>query len=155
MAAGDQYRLLMADVYELAGLSRRTSEAIARDLGQTAARWHVLSVLSAGPCTVPAAARPPPPAGLTQSRSPALPAPDPHQPGPARARAAHPALRRRTRTAAAPRPHHRRRPRGRQDHAAAAPAIPGNLGPEPPPRHPGDRRLPVNDLDGDGRRVSS
>jgi DNA-binding MarR family transcriptional regulator len=47
----------MADVYELAGLSRRTSEAIASDLGQTAARWRVLSVLSAGPCTVPAAAR--------------------------------------------------------------------------------------------------
>src|SRR6201989_3703833 len=57
MEAGDQYRLLMADVYELAGLSRRTSEAIARELGQTAARWHVLSVLSAGPCPVPAAAR--------------------------------------------------------------------------------------------------
>ena len=57
MEASEQYRLLMADVYELAGLSRRTSEAIARELGQTAARWHVLSVLSAGPCTVPAAAR--------------------------------------------------------------------------------------------------
>ena len=57
MAAGEQYRLLMADVYELAGLSRRTSEAIARELGQTVARWHVLSVLSAGPCTVPATAR--------------------------------------------------------------------------------------------------
>lgn len=52
-----QYRLLMADVYELADLSRRTSEAIARELGQTVARWHVLSVVSAGPCTVPAIAR--------------------------------------------------------------------------------------------------
>src|ERR1700757_2310208 len=59
MEASEQYRLLMADVYELAGLSRRTSEAIARELGQTVARWHVLSVLSAGPCTVPAAARRP------------------------------------------------------------------------------------------------
>jgi DNA-binding MarR family transcriptional regulator len=57
MAASEQYRLLMADVYELAGLSRRTSAAIARELGQTVARWHVLSVVSAGPCTVPAIAR--------------------------------------------------------------------------------------------------
>ena len=31
MEASEQYRLLMADVYELAGLSRRTSEAIARE----------------------------------------------------------------------------------------------------------------------------
>ena len=51
------YRLLIADVYELAGLSRRTSEDLARSVGQTAARWHVLSVLSDGPRTVPAAAR--------------------------------------------------------------------------------------------------
>ncbi len=57
MEASEQYRLLMADVYELAGLSRRTSEAIARELGQTVARWHVLSVVSAGRCTVPAIAR--------------------------------------------------------------------------------------------------
>jgi DNA-binding MarR family transcriptional regulator len=57
MEASEQYRLLMAEVYELAGLSRRTSEAIAKELGQTVARWHVLSVLSAGPCTVPAIAR--------------------------------------------------------------------------------------------------
>jgi DNA-binding MarR family transcriptional regulator len=53
----EDYRLLMADVYELAGLSRRTSEAIARTAGQTAARWHVLSVLSDGPRTVPSVAR--------------------------------------------------------------------------------------------------
>jgi DNA-binding MarR family transcriptional regulator len=57
MEASEQYRLLMADVYELAGLSRRTSAAIAKELGQTVARWHVLSVVSAGPCTVPAIAR--------------------------------------------------------------------------------------------------
>src|SRR5690348_17666966 len=57
MEASEQYRLLMADVYELAGLSRRTSESIARELGQTVARWHVLSVVSAGRCTVPAIAR--------------------------------------------------------------------------------------------------
>ena len=57
MTASEQYRLLMADVYELAGLSRRTSAAIAKEVGQTVARWHVLSVVSAGPCTVPAIAR--------------------------------------------------------------------------------------------------
>jgi DNA-binding MarR family transcriptional regulator len=57
MEASEQYRLLMADVYELAGLSRRTSEAIARECGQTVARWHVLSVVSGEPCTVPAIAR--------------------------------------------------------------------------------------------------
>jgi DNA-binding MarR family transcriptional regulator len=53
----EAYRLLIADVYELAGISRRTSEKLANDAGQTAARWHVLSVLSDGPRTVPAAAR--------------------------------------------------------------------------------------------------
>ncbi|MBP2184749.1 MarR family winged helix-turn-helix transcriptional regulator [Amycolatopsis magusensis] len=53
----EEYRLLIADVYELAGISRRTSEDIAREAGQTAARWHVLSVLSDGPRTVPGAAR--------------------------------------------------------------------------------------------------
>ena len=53
----EAYRLLIADVYELAGLSRRTSEELARSVGQTAARWHVLSVLSDGPRTVPSAAR--------------------------------------------------------------------------------------------------
>jgi DNA-binding MarR family transcriptional regulator len=53
----EEYRLLIADVYELAGQSRRTSEDMARAVGQTAARWHVLSVLSDAPRTVPSAAR--------------------------------------------------------------------------------------------------
>jgi DNA-binding MarR family transcriptional regulator len=53
----EAYRLLIADVYELAGVSRRTSEELARTEGQTVARWHVLSVLSDGPRTVPSAAR--------------------------------------------------------------------------------------------------
>ena len=53
----DAYRLLIADVYELAGASRRTSEALARETGQSAARWHVLSVVSDGPRTVAGAAR--------------------------------------------------------------------------------------------------
>lgn len=53
----EAYRLLIADVYELAGLSRQISEDLARSVGQTAARWHVLSVVSDGPRTVPSAAR--------------------------------------------------------------------------------------------------
>lgn len=53
----DEYRLMMADVYEVAGLSRRTSEALAVAVGQTAARWHVLSVVSEESLTVAAAAR--------------------------------------------------------------------------------------------------
>ncbi|MFC4858626.1 MarR family winged helix-turn-helix transcriptional regulator [Actinophytocola glycyrrhizae] len=55
--AVESYRLLIADVYELAGVSRRTSEDLARSVGQTAARWHVLSVVSDGARTVPSAAR--------------------------------------------------------------------------------------------------
>lgn len=52
------YRLLMADVYELAGLSRRTSEMFARQIdGQSVARWHVMSAVSEEPATVPAIAR--------------------------------------------------------------------------------------------------
>jgi DNA-binding MarR family transcriptional regulator len=53
----DAYRLLIADVYELAGASRRTSDDLARAVGQTAARWHVLSALSDAPRSVPSAAR--------------------------------------------------------------------------------------------------
>ncbi len=53
----EAYRLLIADVYELAGQSRRTSEALARELEQTAAGWHLLSVVSDGPRTVASAAR--------------------------------------------------------------------------------------------------
>ncbi|MGP7999334.1 MAG: MarR family winged helix-turn-helix transcriptional regulator [Streptosporangiaceae bacterium] len=51
------YRLLMAEVYELAGRSRGTSAEIARRRGQTVARWHVLSVLEDGDVTVPGIAR--------------------------------------------------------------------------------------------------
>ena len=56
-AGPESYRLLIADVYELAGHSRRTSELLARAAGQTTARWHVLSVVSDGPRTVASAAR--------------------------------------------------------------------------------------------------
>jgi DNA-binding MarR family transcriptional regulator len=50
------YRLLIADVYELAGLSRRLSDRDAAAHGTTTARWHVLSVVSDRPATVPAIA---------------------------------------------------------------------------------------------------
>lgn len=51
------YRLLIAEVFELAGVSRATSERIARSSGQTAARWQVMSVLSEAVLNVPAIAR--------------------------------------------------------------------------------------------------
>ena len=47
------YRDLIADVYELAGRSRATSDQFASRYGQTAARWHILSVVSDGTHTVP------------------------------------------------------------------------------------------------------
>lgn len=52
-----EYRLLIADVYELAAASRRSGERIAARAGQTTARWHALSVFSAQALTVSAAAR--------------------------------------------------------------------------------------------------
>ncbi|GAA1573825.1 hypothetical protein GCM10009789_29150 [Kribbella sancticallisti] len=57
MSKAESYRLLVADVYELAGLSRRSSEQTAAEHGQTVARWHLMSVLSDQPYTVPAIAR--------------------------------------------------------------------------------------------------
>ena len=57
MSKAESYRLLVADVYELAGLSRRSSEQTAAEHGQTVARWHLMSVLSDRPYTVPAIAR--------------------------------------------------------------------------------------------------
>jgi DNA-binding MarR family transcriptional regulator len=54
---GEAYRLLLADVYELAGRSRATSEALARAQGQTVARWHLMSVVADGPRSVASAAR--------------------------------------------------------------------------------------------------
>lgn len=57
MEAAEAYRLLIADVYQLAATSRRTSESIAARAGQTVARWHVLSAVSTTPLTVAAAAR--------------------------------------------------------------------------------------------------
>lgn len=53
----DEMALLVADVYELAGLLRRSGEAVAAREGQTQARWQLLSVMSENPLTVPQAAR--------------------------------------------------------------------------------------------------
>jgi DNA-binding MarR family transcriptional regulator len=49
--------IMVADVYELAGRFRDRGEAIARTVGQTQARWQVLSAASAAPHTVPQIAR--------------------------------------------------------------------------------------------------
>jgi DNA-binding MarR family transcriptional regulator len=50
--------LIIADVYELAGRLREYGEAIARTVGQTQARWQVMSVASsAEPHSVPRIAR--------------------------------------------------------------------------------------------------
>lgn len=53
----EEYRRLVAEVFELAGTVRRTSDELAAGYGQTAARWHVMSVISETPATVPAIAR--------------------------------------------------------------------------------------------------
>ena len=53
----DEAALLIADVYELAGLLRRAGEEIAATPGQTQARWQLLSVVSETSLSVPQAAR--------------------------------------------------------------------------------------------------
>jgi DNA-binding MarR family transcriptional regulator len=47
----------IADVIELGGLFRRTADEIARQEGETHARWYALSVFSCDPLTVSQAAR--------------------------------------------------------------------------------------------------
>jgi len=56
--AGDpgELALLVADVFEAAGVLRRHGERIAATAGQTQARWQLLSAVSDGDWTVPAAA---------------------------------------------------------------------------------------------------
>jgi DNA-binding MarR family transcriptional regulator len=49
--------IIIADVYELAGRFREYGEAIAQTVGQTQARWQVMSAASAEPHTVPQIAR--------------------------------------------------------------------------------------------------
>ena len=47
------FSLFVADVYEAAGRLRRLSDGVARSVGQSQARWQVLSVISEGLWTVP------------------------------------------------------------------------------------------------------
>jgi len=56
-AAKDVIPLIVADVFELAGRFREQGEAIAAAVGQTQARWQVMSAASAGPRTVAQIAR--------------------------------------------------------------------------------------------------
>jgi DNA-binding MarR family transcriptional regulator len=49
--------LVIADSYELAGRFREHGEAIARTVGQTQARWQVMSAASGVPHSVPQIAR--------------------------------------------------------------------------------------------------
>lgn len=53
----DPYALLVARVFQAAGEMRRSGEAIAAQVGQTQARWQLMSVVSEGQWTVPDAAR--------------------------------------------------------------------------------------------------
>ena len=48
---------LVADVYELAGILRRSGDVLAGSVDQSQARWQVLSVLSEGEWTVSSVAR--------------------------------------------------------------------------------------------------
>jgi DNA-binding MarR family transcriptional regulator len=52
----DDVALLVADVFEAAGAIRQAGDAIAGTVGQTQARWQVLSVLSEGDWTLATAA---------------------------------------------------------------------------------------------------
>ena len=49
--------IMVADIYEIAGRLREHGEAIASTVGQTQARWQVLSAASGRPQTVPQIAR--------------------------------------------------------------------------------------------------
>ncbi|MGW2037787.1 MarR family winged helix-turn-helix transcriptional regulator [Streptomyces virginiae] len=53
----EELALLVADVFEAAGLLRRMGEGVAAAEGQTQARWQLLSVVSEEPLTVARAAR--------------------------------------------------------------------------------------------------
>ncbi|MFD5813088.1 MarR family winged helix-turn-helix transcriptional regulator [Streptomyces sp. NPDC127038] len=53
----DEMALLVADIYEAAGVLRRSGEALAAAEGQTQARWQLLSAVSDEPLPVARAAR--------------------------------------------------------------------------------------------------
>jgi DNA-binding MarR family transcriptional regulator len=52
----EAFALLVADIFEAAGVLRSDGERVAASAGQTQARWQLLSVVSAGDWTVPMAA---------------------------------------------------------------------------------------------------
>ncbi|MFJ3233646.1 MarR family winged helix-turn-helix transcriptional regulator [Streptomyces sp. NPDC086787] len=53
----DEIALLVANVFEAAGALRRSGDALAAGLGQSQARWQLLSVASGNPVTVAQASR--------------------------------------------------------------------------------------------------
>jgi DNA-binding MarR family transcriptional regulator len=55
--SADLVPLIIADIYQLAGDLRGRGEEIAQGIGQSQARWQVLSAASAEPKTVPQIAR--------------------------------------------------------------------------------------------------
>ena len=55
--AEETLTLLIADLFEAAGMLRRAGDALAGRVGQTQSRWQLLSVVSEGDWTVAAAAR--------------------------------------------------------------------------------------------------
>lgn len=55
--AAQRFAWLVADIYELAGELERCGEALARTVGQSGARWKVLSAASVGNQTVAQLAR--------------------------------------------------------------------------------------------------
>ena len=57
MTSDELLPLIIADVYELAGVLRRRGEDIAETAGQTQARWQVLSAASDSAKSVPQIAR--------------------------------------------------------------------------------------------------
>ncbi|MGH7073908.1 MAG: MarR family winged helix-turn-helix transcriptional regulator [Stellaceae bacterium] len=57
MIETDLMPTIIADTYELAGAFRARGEAIAAAIGQSQARWQVLSAASGEPLTVPQIAR--------------------------------------------------------------------------------------------------
>lgn len=52
----EAFALVVADVFDAAGVLRRDGERTASSVGQTQARWQLMSVMSAGDWTVPMAA---------------------------------------------------------------------------------------------------
>lgn len=52
----EAFSLLVADVFDAAGVMRRYGEQVAASAGQTQARWQLMSVVSSGDWTVPMAA---------------------------------------------------------------------------------------------------